>query len=193
MSATMARQGDWVQLELSDMHLPLSVAKLAKGGFSCSGIGETQYRLNNPQATVQKEMLRGVEISGHKHVMAAMKRHPVMLQENRLDGCLPCQNGTAQNPQTLWRHERTGAPQPERLRQPTPNPMSHPPRTPPVPPSDNEGAQTSEIEGVPLRYVYIHTPHPSAQFFNFDAYAKDCKCDKDCNPDLLTDEGTSTG
>jgi len=39
----------------------------------------------------------------------------------------------------------------------------------------------------------IHTPLPSGQFFNPDAYAKDCKHDKFFNPDLLTDEGTSTG
>jgi len=29
--------------------------------------------------------------------------------------------------------------------------------------------------------------------FNLDAYAKDHKCDKDLNPDLVTNEGTSTG
>jgi len=41
--------------------------------------------------------------------------------------------------------------------------------------------------------VSIHTPLPSAQFFNLDEYAKDHKRDEDFNPDLLTDEGTSTG
>jgi len=63
----------------------------------------------------------------------------------------------------------------------------------PVPPSDNEVVDLSEIEGVPPGYVYIHTPLPSAQFFNHDASAKDCKCGKDFDPDLLTDEETSTG
>jgi len=62
----------------------------------------------------------------------------------------------------------------------------------PVSPSYNEAAHLSEIEGVPPGYVYILTPLPSAQFFNLDAYAKDRKRDKDFNPDLLTDEGTST-
>ena len=34
MSATMARQGGWVQLEQSYMHLVLNMAKMAKGVFS---------------------------------------------------------------------------------------------------------------------------------------------------------------
>jgi len=41
--------------------------------------------------------------------------------------------------------------------------------------------------------VYIPTPLPSAQLINHDAYAKNRKHDKDFDPDLLTDEETSTG
>ena len=92
-----------------------------------------------------------------------------------------------------WRWKGTGARAPERLRQPTLERMPHPPRTPLVPSGDNEGAYASEIDGVPPGYVIIHSPLPSAQFFTFVAYAKDHKCDKDFNPYLLTDEGTSTG
>jgi len=33
MSATMSRQGGWVQLEQSDMRLALNMAKMATGGF----------------------------------------------------------------------------------------------------------------------------------------------------------------
>ena len=124
---------------------------------------------------------------------AAMESHPAMLREDQMDGCLPCHNSTAQNPQTCWRRKGTCAPPPERLRQPTPEPMPHPPKTPPVPPGDNEAAHVSEIECLPPGYVFIHTPLPSAQFFNLDAYAKDHKRDKDFDPDLLTDEATSTG
>jgi len=62
-----------------------------------------------------------------------------------------------------------------------------------VPPGNNEAAHISEINVVPPGYVYIHTPLPSTQFFNHDVYAKDRKCDKDFNPDLLTDKGTSIG
>jgi len=79
----------------------------------------------------------------------------------------------------------------EQLREPTPEPMPHLPRTPPVPPGDNEGAHVSEFEGVPPGYVYMNTPLPSAQFFTVDAYAKDRKRDKDFNPDLLTDGAIS--
>jgi len=122
-----------------------------------------------------------------------MERHPATLRENQTDGCLPCQNGTAQNPQTRLRRKGTGAPPPERLRHPPPEPRPHPPGMPPVPPGDNGAAHLSEIEGVPSGYVYIHPPLPSAQFFNHDAYDKDCKRDKDFNPDLLTANGTSTG
>jgi len=86
-----------------------------------------------------------------------------------------------------------GAPLLERLRQLTPEPTQQPPETPHVPTADNEAAHLCEIEGVPPGYAYIHTPLPGAQFFNHDAYAKDYKCDKDFDPDLLTDEETSTG
>jgi len=76
---------------------------------------------------------------------------------------------------------------------PPPGPATSPPGMPCVPPGGNQSAQNSEVKGVPPGYVYIHTPLPNAQFLNLDAYAKDCKRDKDFIPDLLTDEGTSTG
>jgi len=66
-------------------------------------------------------------------------------------------------------------------------------RTPPMPPGDNEGAQGSQIDNLPPGNVYSHTALPSAQFFNLDAYAQDSQHDTDYNPDMLTDEGTSTG
>jgi len=65
--------------------------------------------------------------------------------------------------------------------------------TPSVPPGENAGAHACEIDSLAPRYLSIHTPLSRAQFFNLDGYAKDCKCDKDFNPDLLTDEVTSTG
>jgi len=71
--------------------------------------------------------------------------------------------------------------------------MQHQPETPPVPPGNTEAALLSTIEGVPPGYVYIHTPLPSVQFFDPDAYAKDRKHYKDFNLDLLADEGTYTG
>ena len=61
-----------------------------------------------------------------------------------------------------------------------------------MPPGEIEGVPHSQIDGVPPGYVYIQTPLPNAEFFNFDANAKDSKHDKDFIPDLLTDERTST-
>jgi len=107
MSATMARQGGWVQLEQSDMLLPLNIAKMAKGGFSRAAMEETQFLIKNPRAEVREETTRGVEFPGHKNVKAAMNGHPAMLRENQTDRCLPCQNGTAQNPLTCWRRKGT--------------------------------------------------------------------------------------
>jgi len=193
MSATMARQGGWVQLEQCDMHLALNMAKMDKAEFSPAAMEETQFRIRKPHAEVQEEKKRGVEFPGHTDLQAVMESHPAMLRENQTDGCLPCQTGTAQNPQTRWRCKGMGEPPPELLRQPTPELRPHAPRTAPGPPGDNEAAHISEIEGPPPRYVYIHTHLPSAQFFNHDAYAKDRKRDNEFNPDLLTDTGTSTG
>ena len=52
MSATMARQGGWVQLEKSDMRLPLNMAKIAKGGFWRAAIEGTQQLFKKPRAEV---------------------------------------------------------------------------------------------------------------------------------------------
>jgi len=193
MSATMARKGGRVQLEQSDMRLALNMAKTAKGGFSRTAIEEMQFLIKKPRAEVREEKKRGVESPGHKYVKAAMEWHLARLRENQMDGCLPCETGIAHQPQKRWRCKGTGAPPPERLRQPTTEPMPPPTERPLVPPGYNEAGHLSQIEVVPPRSVYIHTPLPCAQFFNHDAYAKDRKRDKDFNPDLLTNEETSTG
>jgi len=192
MSATMARQGGRVQLEQSDMRFSLNMPKMAKEGFLRATVEETQFLIKTPQWKVKEEMKLGVGYSGHNTVKAAMERQPATLWENQIDSCYPCQNGTAGDPQTCWRHKGMGAPAPEWLRQPTPEPIARPSGTPSLPPGDNEGAHASGIDGVPAGYVYIHIPLPSAKFVNLDAYSKDRKCDKDFNPALLTDEGTSS-
>jgi hypothetical protein len=96
----MARQGGRVQLEQSDMRLALNMAKMAKGGISRAAIEETQQLIKKPRAEVREEKKRGVEFPGHNKVKAAIERHPAMFRENHTDGCLPCQNGTAKNPET---------------------------------------------------------------------------------------------
>jgi len=112
MSATMARQGGRVQLEQSDMHLALNMAKMAKEGFLRAAIEETKYLIKKPRAEVREEKKRGVEYPGHKMVKALIQRHPAMLRHNQTPGWLPCQNGTAKNLQTRWRRKGTGAPPP---------------------------------------------------------------------------------
>jgi len=93
---------------------------MAKEGFSRAAIEETKYLIKKPRAEVQEEKTRGVEFPGHKEAKAAIQRHPAMLRQNQTSGCLPCQNGTAKNPQTRWRRQGTGTPPPDRRREPTP-------------------------------------------------------------------------
>jgi len=116
MSATMARQGGHVQLEQSDMRLALNMAKMSKGEFSRAAVEETQCLIKKSRAEVREETKRGVEFPGHNKVNDAIARHPAMLRQNQPPGCLPCQNGTAKNPQTSWRNTGPGATPPNRRR-----------------------------------------------------------------------------
>jgi hypothetical protein len=82
MVATMARQGGRVQLKQSDMRLVLNVGKMAKEGFSCSAMKETQFQIKNPHGEVREANKNGSEFPGNIHVKAAIKRHPAMLRQN---------------------------------------------------------------------------------------------------------------
>ena len=141
------------------------MAKIPTEGFSRAAIKETHRRMKEPRAKDREEKKRGVVFLRLNKVMAVIERHPAMILENQTDGCLPCHNGTANDPQIRWRRKGTGAPPPE--------PVPSRPRTPPVPADDSERTQSSETDDVPPRYVYIHTPLPSARLFNLDPYAKD--------------------
>jgi len=44
----------------------------------------------------------------------------------------------------------------------------------------------------PVMRIHIHLVS-QLKLFNLDAYAHNSQHYKDCNPDMLTDEGTSTG
>ena len=157
---------------------------MAKGGLSSAANKKTQQLIKKPRAKVQKEMKQGVEFPEHKKVNAAMERHPVMVYKNHKAGCLPCQNGIAKNPQTCWRSKGTTAHPPEPG---TPLPRRpSPPGMPPAPPGHTEGNESNEIEGMPSRFVYMHSPLPNTQFFNHNVFAKNSKCDKDFIPDLLS-------
>jgi hypothetical protein len=100
-----------------------------------------------------------------------------MVYKNHTAGCLPCQNGTAKILQTRMGRKGTAALPPE--------PAAPPPRTLPAPPGDVEGNKSYEIEGMPSRCVYMHSPLPNTQFSNHNAFAKESKRDKDFFPDLL--------
>jgi hypothetical protein len=186
MSATMARQGGRVRLEQSDMRLALNMAKMAKEGFSRAAIAETKYRIKKPCAEVREDNKRGVEFPGHKKVKTAIQRHPAMLRHNQTSGCLPCQNGTANNPQTHWRLKGTGAPPPVRRRVRTPEATTPPPGTPAAPTGNTSGAEPSEIVNLPAGYTYSHTAHSCAEFFEDN---QDTEHDTDFDPDMLTDDG----
>jgi len=119
------------------------MARMGKGEFSCAALEETQYLIKKPWAKVWEEKKQGVEFPGHKNVKATMERDLAMLRENQMDCCDLFQNATAQNPQTPWRRNDTGAPPTGRLRQPTPEPTQRLPGMPPLPPSDTEVAHAS--------------------------------------------------
>jgi len=76
---------------------------MANEGFSSGAIQEMQQLIKKFRAEVREAKKLGVEFPGHNKVSAAIKRHPVMAREDQTDDCLPCQNGTAKNPQTRWR------------------------------------------------------------------------------------------
>jgi len=159
MSAIMARQGGWVQLEPSDMCLALNIARMAKGGFSRAATVETQQLIRKPRTEVREQKKRGVEFSGHKKVKAAIDRHPAMIFNNHTAACFPCQNGTAKNRQTRWRCKGMATPLPEPA-EPLPE-WPPPPRTPPKPPGDTDWNESYEIEGMPFKCVYLHSPLPN--------------------------------
>jgi len=173
MSATMARQGGRVHLAQSDMRRALNMAKMGKGGCSWAAVEETQQLIRKPQAEDQEETKRGVQSLGHRKVKATIERHPAMVCKSHTAGYLPCQNGTAKNPQTLWMRERTATHPPEPVA-PVPGMRSllrspSPSGTPPAPSGDTEGNASYEIEGMLSRCVYMHSPLPNTQFFNHNA------------------------
>jgi len=109
-----------------------------------------------------------------------------MLRHNQTSGCLPCQNGTAKNPQTRWRCKGTGTPPPAQRRVRTPEQTPCLPGTPPTPTGNTSGAQPSEIVTLLAGYTYSHTALPCAESFDDD---EDTEHDTDFDPDMLTDDG----
>jgi len=172
-SGTMVLQGDWVQLEQSDMRLFLNTDKIPREEFWCATIDEMRYVIKKPHAAVLAEKKWGVGFPRNGHVKAVKVGCLAMVHEKWMDSSLPCQKGTTENMQTHWRCKCTGALLPDWCRHPTPEPATPTPRMPPVPPCYHEGAHSSQIQGVPCRYVYIYSALPNAQSFNLDPYVKD--------------------
>jgi len=193
MSAAMAKQRDSKQLEQSDIWLVLNMAQMAKGEASHPTIEEMHYLINNRSAKIQEGKKRGVEFSGHKMVKAVIERHPAMLCQNHTTGCLSCQNRTAKNLQTCWRHKVTGAPPPYQHRQLTPKLTPCLLGTPPAPTCNNSGVQCSQMVNLAAGYAYSNTYLHCAEFLTLDASAQDSQHDTDFDPAMLTDAGTSTG
>jgi len=181
------------------------MTKMVKGGFSRATIEETQYLIKKPRAKVREEKKRGVEFPGHKQVKAAKERHLAMLRQNHTPGCLPCTNGTAKIPQTRWSCKGTGAPPPNRRRQQTreptpeptpeltPEPMPLRPGTPLALTGDTFRAQRLAIINLPAGYPFSHSSLPCADSYTLHISALDSKHDTDFDPDMLLDDGTSTG
>jgi len=111
----MARQGGQVHLEQSDMHFAFNMAKMARREFSRAAIEEMQQLIKKPHAAVQKRKKRGVVLPSHNKGHAAIERHSAIVHENQTDGCLSCQQRTAQHLQIPWRCKGTGAPPPRRV------------------------------------------------------------------------------
>jgi len=193
MSATMARLGGQVQLKQSDMPLVLSMAKMAKGGFSCPGIEDTQYLIKKPRGEVRDETKRVVEFPGHTKVKPVMERHPARICQNHIDSRLPCQNSTARNRQTCWRRKGTDAPPPVRHRHQTPDPTPSPPGMPPQTPGPIQGSRGSQNHNLRAANADSRVPLPKTKPVNLDALAEDSLNDEDFDPELLTDERISCG
>jgi len=64
---------------------------------------------------------------------------------------------------------------------------------PSAPPGNSAGAQCSQIVNLPADHMYSHTSLRCAECFTLDAYAEDSQNHTDVDPDMLTDEETSTG
>ena len=158
---------------------------MAEEGFSRAAIEETKYLIKKPRTEVREEKKRGVKFPGHKKVKAAIQRHPAMLRQNQMSGWLPCQNGTAKNPQTHWRHKGTGTPPPDQRRERTPEPTPPLPGMPPAPTGNTSEVQLSQIVNFPAGYTYSHTALAWAEFFNDEETEHDTNFDTD----MLTDEG----
>jgi len=154
---------------------------------------EMQFLIKKRRTEVREGKKWSVEFLGHKKVMAGIGRHLATLHQNHTASRFQGQNGTAMNPQTWWRRNRTGALPPNRPRQQTPEPKPSPNEMPHIPTGEIWGAQRSQIIKLTAEYAYPHTSLPCAKCFALDASAQESQHETVVDPDMPTDEGTSTG
>jgi hypothetical protein len=160
-------------------------------------LDETQDLIKKPRTKVEEEMMCGVQFPEHNKVQAAIEWHLAMLRQNHMTRCLPCHNGTANTPQTHFRCNGTGAPLPNRRswQTPMPTPELTPslPGQPPASTSHTSVAQCLKIINLLAGYAYSHISLPCAGSCILDSSAQDSEHHTNFDPDMLPDEGTSTG
>jgi hypothetical protein len=137
------------------------MAKMAKEGYLRAAIEETQQLVQKPRAELWEEKKRRFQLPRYKMVKAAIDRYSAISHKNLTASCLPRQPGTARNLQTCWRCKGAGSPPPGLVAPPlcTPPPLI----TQPTPPGNTDRIKRYEIEGMPSRCVYIHSPLPNTQ------------------------------
>jgi len=168
MAATMAMQGDRVQLGQSDTCPASTMAKNAKGGFFCAEMKETQCPIKKPHAELRETKMWGVQFPGHENKRAAIERDQAILHQNHTAKWIPSPNGTAKNRQTCRRCNRPGVPLPNRCRQQIIQTMPPLPGRLPTPSGNISIVQCSQIINLLARYAYTNTSvHCAACFTHY--------------------------
>jgi hypothetical protein len=127
----MCKQAGRVQLEQSDLRLAMNTIDKSNFGLTPANINETLEIIRKPRAELREEKRRGVQFEGHKNVKSVLQVHPAMNKAKQLTGCLPCQNGIANNPATRWKRgidkqrRRTGDKRPAPAPAPAPAPPAN--------------------------------------------------------------------
>jgi hypothetical protein len=65
---------------------------MAEGGFSRAAIEKAQ-QIKKPRAKVREEKKLDIELPMHNKDKATVERHPAIVSENQLHGCLLSPNG----------------------------------------------------------------------------------------------------
>jgi hypothetical protein len=115
-----------------------------------------------------------------------------MLCQNDNAGCLCCLHSTTKHLYILWRCKGKGAPPPDEHSQLSTEPTPALPGMAPPLTGNHSRDQIFEIIDLIVGHISAHTYLPRAEFLTLDASAKDRQLNADIDPDMLTDEGTTT-